>query len=110
MLACIGLALAQSWPWVMAWYALYGLVGGTTFLLGLVMAADVTPAADAAGTLGAFDAAVDLLIFVAPMLALAVHRWLGRESPLFLAAGLPALLALPVAFAVGETMKTNRAK
>lgn len=105
MLSCTGLALAQSWPWLAAWYALYGLAGGTTFLLGLLMAADVTPVADAAGTLGAFDAAVDLLLFAAPALALAVHRQLGHTDPLLLAAGLPALLALPVALVIGETKK-----
>jgi MFS family permease len=103
MLSCVGLALAQSWPAMAAWYALYGLAGGTTFLLGLVMAADVTPQADAAGMLGAFDAAVDLLIFIAPALAMVLHRQIGHVAPLFLLAGLPALLATPVAARVGET-------
>jgi MFS family permease len=103
LLACAGLALAGSWPWLAAWYALYGLAGGATFLLGLVMAADVTPEADAAGTLGAFDAAVDLLMLVAPLAALAAHQQLGRVSPLLLGAGSLALLAFPVALAVKET-------
>jgi MFS family permease len=106
LLSCAGLALVQSWPWLAACYALYGLAGGATFLLGLLMAADVTPAADAAGTLGAFDAAVDLLIFVAPALALAAHRQLGCMDPLLLLAGLPVLLALPVALVVRETRPT----
>ena len=103
MLSCVGLALAREWMGLAVWYGLYGLAGGTTFLLGLVMAADVTPAADVAGTLGAFDAAVDLLIFVAPALALTAHGWLGSEDPLLLAAGLPALLALAVALCTTET-------
>jgi DHA1 family multidrug resistance protein-like MFS transporter len=103
MLACIGLALAQNWPWLTAWYALYGLAGGTTFLLGLVMAADVTPKADATRMLGAFDAAIDLLLFAVPALALAVYEQLGRADPLILTVGLPALLALPVALNIGET-------
>jgi MFS family permease len=107
--SCVGLALAQSWPWLAVWYGLFGLAGGATFLLGLLMAADVTPRADAAGTLGAFDAAVDLLIFAAPAAALAVHRQLGRTDPLLLAAGLPALLALPVALMVSETKPHKRA-
>jgi len=107
ILSCAGLALAQSWPWLAAWYGLYGLAGGATFLLGLLMAADVTPRADAAGTLGTFDAAVDLLIFAAPAAALAVHRQLGRTDPLLLAAGLPALFALPVALMVSETKKAT---
>lgn len=103
MLACIGLALAESLPWLVAWYALYGLAGGTTFLLGLVMAADVTPTADAAGALGAFDAAVDLLLFIAPAVALAAYGQLGQADPLILAACLPATLALPIALRTGET-------
>ena len=107
MLSCVGLALAQTWPMMAAWYALFGLAGGTTFLLGLVMAADVTPPADAAGLLGAFDAAVDLLVFVAPALAMVIYRQLGHVAPLFLMAGLPALLALPVALSVGETKAGN---
>jgi MFS family permease len=103
LLACLGLALARSWPWLAGWYALYGLAGGATFLLGLVMAADVTPEADAASLLGAFDASVDLLMLVAPMVALVAHRQLGRVTPLFLSAGLPSLLALPTALIVKET-------
>jgi MFS family permease len=107
MLACAGLALAQSWHWLAIWYALFGLAGGTTFLLGLVMAADVTPIADAAGTLGAFDAIVDLLLFVAPALALVGYQQLGRVDPLLLLAGLPAVLGLPVALVTRETKKSR---
>ncbi len=107
ILACLGLGLAQSWPWLVIWYAIYGVAGGTTSLMGLVMAADVTPAADAAGTLGAFDAAVDLLLFAAPALALAVYQQLGRIDLLLLAAALPALAALPVGLAVRETHKAG---
>jgi MFS family permease len=109
LLACAGLALAQSWPWLAAWYALYGLAGGATFLLGLVMAADVTPEASASGTLGAFDAAVDLLMLVAPLAALAVYQQLGHVSPLLLGAGSVSLLAFPVALAVKETRGASTA-
>ncbi|MBN1579868.1 MAG: MFS transporter [Anaerolineae bacterium] len=103
VLACVGLALAPSWPVMAAWYALFGLAGGTTFLLGLVMAADVIPAHDASSMLGAFDAAVDLLIFAAPALAMLVYQQLGHVAPLFYLAGMPALLALPVALRIEET-------
>jgi len=72
------------------------------------MAADVTPAADAAGVLGAFDAAVDLLLFAAPALALVAHQQWGRVDPLLLSAGLPALLALPVALVIHETKDSMR--
>jgi cyanate permease len=85
------------------WLILYGLGAGVTFVLGLVMAADITPAADSAGTLGAFDAAVDLLIFVAPALALATYEQIGQVMPILLAVGLPALIALPVAVMTRET-------
>jgi MFS family permease len=105
ILACAGLALAGSWTGMIPWLALYGLGAGATFVLGLVMAADVTPAADSAGTLGAFDAAVDLLIFAAPAVALAVYDQLGRVTPILLAAALPALIALPVALLTRETRR-----
>jgi MFS family permease len=103
LLACVGLALAQSWPWLAVWYALFALAGGTTFLLGLVMAADVIPAQDASGTLGAFDAAVDLLMVVSPAIAVAVHARLEQVSTLILGAGLLSLIAFPVALRVKET-------
>ena len=103
LLACVGLALAQSWPWLAVWHALFGLAGGTTFLLGLVMAADVIPSQDASGMLGAFDAAVDLLMVISPAIALAVHARLDRVPWLLLGAGLLSLVAFPVALAVKET-------
>ena len=105
LISCVGLALADSWQGMIAWLALYGLGAGATFVLGLVMAADITPAADSAGTLGAFDAAVDLLIFAAPAVALAVYEQIGQVAPILLAAGLPALVALPVALTTRETRK-----
>jgi MFS family permease len=103
MLSCLILALAHGLSGLIAGYVLYGLAGGATFLLGLLMAADVTPPANAAGALGAFDAAVDLLLFISPALALAVFRQLGRFDPLILGSGVLALLALPVALLVRET-------
>lgn len=103
IVACVGVALARSWPGMIAWLALYGLGAGATFVLGLVMAADVTPGADSAGTLGAFDAAVDLLILAAPAVAIAVYDQIGRVTPILLAAALPALIALPVALLTRET-------
>jgi MFS family permease len=103
LLACTGLAFAQSWPWLAVWYALFALAGGTTFLLGLVMAADVIPTEDASGALGAFDAAVDLLMVVSPALALALYTQIGRVSPLLLGAGLLSVVAFPVALRVRET-------
>jgi len=103
VIACLGLALASTWPSMLPWFALYGLGGGTTFLLGLVMAADVTPGDGAAIVLGAFDAAIDLFLFAAPALALVIHNAVGRVDILLMAVSAPALLALPVALFVRET-------
>ncbi|MBN1660227.1 MAG: MFS transporter [Anaerolineae bacterium] len=104
LIACVGLALAPTWPSLIPWYALYGFAGGTTFLLGLVMAADLIPADGAATTLGAFDAAIDLLLFAAPALALFVYNLVQRVDLLLLATSLPALVALPVALFTRETL------
>jgi hypothetical protein len=50
---------------------------------------------------------VDLLMLVAPVVALAAHRQLGRVTPLLWAAGLPSLLALPMALIIKETRGTR---
>jgi MFS family permease len=105
VLAGVGLLLARDLPSMVAWYTLFGLASGTTFLLGLVMMADVTPNERAAATLGMFDAAIDLVIFVAPPIAIAASGLVGLDPVLALAV-LPALLAFPVALAVRETKAT----
>ncbi len=84
------------------WYSLFGLAGGTTFLLGLVMMSDVTPNERAATVLGIFDATIDLVIFFAPLVAIAAASRIGSEGVLALA-GLPALVAFAVALRVRET-------
>jgi len=102
VLACVGLFLARDLATMVAWYTLFGLAGGTTFLLGLVMMADITPSDHAATTLGAFDAAIDLVIFIAPFIGIATSGFIGLEWVLVLA-GLPALVAFPIALATRET-------
>lgn len=67
------------------------------------MVADVTPPEQCATVLGAFDAAIDMVLFVAPALALALYGPLGRIEPLLVLASVPAWLAWPVAWRVGET-------
>ncbi len=101
-LSCAGLYFSRDLVSMVVWYNLFGLAGGTTFLLGLVMMSDVTPNERAATVLGIFDATIDLVIFIAPLVAIAVSGWIGSEGVLALA-GLPALLALAVALRVRET-------
>ena len=57
--------------------------------------------------LGAFDAAIDLGILVAPALALRTHAAIGRIDPILLGAALPALVAMPAALLVKETRKAS---
>jgi MFS family permease len=102
VLACVRLFLARDLGTMIAWYTLFGLASGTTFLLGLVMMADITPSDHAATTLGAFDAATDLAIFVAPLIGITTSVFIGLERVLVLA-GLPALVAFPIALATRET-------
>ena len=102
ILACVGLFFARDLPTLIAWYTLFGLASGTTFLLGLVMMADITPNEHAATTLGGFDAAIDLVLFVAPLVAITASGVIGTEWVLVLA-GLPALVAFPIALATRET-------
>jgi MFS family permease len=102
VLACIGLFFARDLPALIAWYTLFGLASGTTFLLGLVMMADITPSERTATTLGSFDAMIDLVIFIAPLVAIVASGVIGTEWVLALA-GLPALIAFPIALATRET-------
>jgi MFS family permease len=102
VLACVGLFLVHDLPPMIAWYTLFGLAGGTTFLLGLVMMADVASSERAVATLGLFDAGIDLVILIAPPVGLAASGLVGPD-PVLALAGLPALLAFPVALTVRET-------
>jgi len=102
VIACVGLFFARDLPTLTAWYTLFGLASGTTLLLGLVMMADITPNARAATTLGSFDAVIDLVIFIAPLIAITASGAIGTEWVLVLAA-LPSLVAFPIALATRET-------
>jgi MFS family permease len=102
ILACLGAALSGSLGGLVGSCALFGLAGGATFLIGTVMMADITPPAQAAATLGMFDAAIDLAIFAAPALAIPLSGVLGIDAVLALAA-IGAVAALPVALRVQET-------
>lgn len=103
LLSCLGLALARSLVSLSVFYALFGLGSSMTFLMSSVMMADITPTERYATTLGAFDAAIDLILFAAPAIALALYSPLGQIEPLLVLAGAPALVALPVAWRVNET-------
>jgi MFS family permease len=103
LLACVGLALSHRWAGLSAFYAIFGLGSSMTFLMSSVMMADITPSERCATILGAFDAAIDLVLFVAPALALALYGLLKSIEPLLLIAAIPALLAWPVAWRVQET-------
>lgn len=103
ILSCLGLALSRDLLGLSAFYALFGLGSSMTFLMSSVMMADITPAARCATVLGAFDAAIDLVLFAAPALALALYGPLGRIAPLLLLASAPAWIALPVAWRVRDT-------
>ena len=103
ILACFGLALSGNLLGLSAFYALFGLGSSMTFLMSSVMMADITPSGQCATVLGAFDAVIDLVLFVAPALALALYGPLGQIEPLLLLASIPAWLALLVAWRVRDT-------
>lgn len=103
ILACFGLALSGNLLGLSAFYALFGLGSSMTFLMSSVMMADITPSGQCATVLGAFDAVIDLVLFVAPALALALYGPLGRIEPLLLLASIPAWFGLPVTWRVRDT-------
>lgn len=103
LLACVGLVLSRHWTELSASYAIFGLGSSMTYLMSSVMMADITPGEHCATVLGAFDAAIDLVLFVAPALALTLYGPLGSIEALLLIAAIPALIAWPVACRVRET-------
>nr|MBC7245791.1 MFS transporter [Chloroflexota bacterium] len=103
LLACMGLTWSHSGPGLAIFYAIFGLGASMTYLMSSVMMADITPKDQCATVLGAFDAAIDLVLFIAPSLALAFYGFLGSMELLLLSAGIPALIAWPIAWRVQET-------
>ena len=73
------------------------------------MLADIAPDNRRATVLGAYDAAMDLVLVMSPALALALYEPLGRIQPLLLLTAVPAPLALPVSWRVHETLSIKRA-
>ncbi len=102
--ACLGLAFSRNLAALIAFYTLFGLGGASTFLMSTAMMADITPAESAATRLGAFDALMDLGIFVGPALALTLHRLVGAIDPILILAALPALAAWPAALIIQDTL------
>jgi DHA1 family bicyclomycin/chloramphenicol resistance-like MFS transporter len=103
ILACLGLAWSRDLLGLVLFYALFGLGSSMTFLMSSVMVADITPPERCATVLGAFDAAIDMVLFVAPALALALYGPLGRIEPLLVLASAPAWIALLAAWRLEET-------
>ncbi|MEM4723462.1 MAG: MFS transporter [Candidatus Hadarchaeum sp.] len=68
LLACVGLALSHRWAELSAFYAAFGLGSSMTYLMSSVMMADITPSEHCATVLGAFDAAIDLVLLL-PLLS-----------------------------------------
>ena len=110
VIACLGLANSTGLAAITAFYTLFGLGGAATFLMSTTMMADITPKGRAATYLGAFDAFIDLGIFIAPAIALRAHAAIGRIDPILLGAALPALVALPAALLVSESRRGGTAK
>ena len=107
VVACLGLANSSSLFAITAFYTLFGLGGASTFLMSTTMMADITPKERGATYLGAFDAAIDLGILIAPAIAMRAHAAIGRIDPILLGAALPALAALPAALLVKETRRAR---
>lgn len=103
ILACLGLAWSWDLTGLGLFYALFGVGSSMTFLMSSVMVADITPPAQCATVLGAFDAAIDMVLFGAPALALALYGALGRIEPLLILASVPACLAFWVAWRLDES-------
>ncbi len=93
VVAGIGLAFSKSFSTLLMFYGLFCIGEATTYLLCFVYATDVFDKKYIGFSMGAFDSIMDLSLFVGPAVAILVYDSVGRTSPVFLIAVIPAALA-----------------
>jgi len=107
IVACIGLALSAQLSWLIFWYFIFGMFAAMTFLSATTMMADIAPREGAATVMGAFDSAIDLVLFASSTLGLALYGATRQLNLILVFAALPALVALPIALTTTETMSRS---
>jgi len=89
----IGLVWGNSFVALSACYWLFCVGETITYLLCFVYAARIFDPRRMGASMGAFDSAMDLSLFVGPLIAVSVFKSTGQIAPVFLIAVLPAVLA-----------------
>jgi MFS family permease len=87
----IGLMCSEGFVSLLLFYGLFCVGETTTYLLCFVYAGETFGEKHTGTAMGAFDSVVDLSLFVAPLIAISVHRSTGWMVPVFLIAVVPAM-------------------
>jgi MFS family permease len=89
----IGLVFSKGFVTLSAFYWLFCIGETVTYLLCFVYASSIFDQKHMGASMGAFDSALDLSLFIGPLVAVSVFRSTGQIEPIFLIAVLPATLA-----------------
>jgi MFS family permease len=107
MVGGIGLAVSRGFVPLFAFYLLFVVGEAATYLLCFVYATEAFDQRRIGASMGVFDSAMDLSLFLAPLLGAAVYGATGHMSPVFLIAVIPAAATLCVA---GSRLDAGRAE
>ena len=107
MIGGVGLAVSRGFVPLFAFYLLFVVGEAATYLLCFVYATEAFDQRRIGASLGVFDSAMDLSLFLAPLLGAAVYGATGHMTPVFLIAVIPAAATLCV---VGSRLDAGRAE
>lgn len=93
LIAGIGLILSSRFAALLLFYGLFCVGETITYLLSFVYATEVFDQKYIGTSMGAFDSAMDLSLFIGPMLAICIYKSTDQIAPIFLIAVAPAIFA-----------------
>lgn len=95
--ASAGLALSdRGFVPLLALYCLFCVGETAAYILSFSYAAEAFDHANMGTAMGAFDSALDLSLIAGPLVGIGVYQVGAAIAPVFLLAGLPALIAVPI--------------
>lgn len=98
-----GLVFSDSFITLLVCYCLFTVGETTTFLLSFVYASEAFERKYMGTSMAVFDSVIDLTLFFGPLIAVSVFSITDNLTPVFIIAGIPALLAV---FILGKGLNT----
>jgi len=91
--AAIGLIFSSRFTTLLLFYGLFCIGETITYLLSFVYASDTFDKKYIGTSMAAFDAIMDLSLFIGPLLAVLIYRYTNELAPIFVIALIPAVFA-----------------